>query len=495
LLYVMSFATKLKVLQDFFKTPSDAPPVTVVQLINEQMGIQGIGPLPSQVDELIRQTGLQPTCTDDAKETDAKEKQHLEKLSQLGAEFTGIINQLTVDHQLQQQKAKQARNECEQQRQQMQVLQAGLSQKEADRKKELAEKMNEVGRELERVYQSDRLQMEAQKDQEIQKLKQKHEEEKQRDEERLQHQNDIYRQMAEEEKMQKRLLEEEKSQVEADHWVEMGKMSVVNRMYKDAVNDFDKQLHQLKDESDTHLLCKAHLVRQMGIIDLEFMRDVGLREDDQVAATQWQAAFRKETLCEEELGEEEDVLPPFNPLKAFSIYLNPETEKEEYRVNSNDPFVIAFKKRYRLKFKKEKRTVFGAGTVADVLLEYLRSQFAEFMNSERLPEGFEPKLMKCCQIYSCYKEGKCSGVAIRQGKGFTEPTQLWNMPPLSKRQAIATSELQGWRVASDKVEMAPKDRLHFFLDLKGEQQEKAMLTLQKENAALREQLKRLEHRS
>ena len=50
----MSFADKVAALRDFFLTPSDAALPLQVAMMNEQMGIDGEGALPKQVDALCR---------------------------------------------------------------------------------------------------------------------------------------------------------------------------------------------------------------------------------------------------------------------------------------------------------------------------------------------------------------------------------------------------------------------------------------------------------
>jgi hypothetical protein len=53
-----SFAAQAGALRKLFGVPADAPLPAAVAMMNEQMGIVGEGPLPNQVKELVRVTGV-----------------------------------------------------------------------------------------------------------------------------------------------------------------------------------------------------------------------------------------------------------------------------------------------------------------------------------------------------------------------------------------------------------------------------------------------------
>ena len=54
----MSFAAKVAALRSFFGVPDDAPLPVAVEMMNNGMGIDGEGALPTQVDHLISATGV-----------------------------------------------------------------------------------------------------------------------------------------------------------------------------------------------------------------------------------------------------------------------------------------------------------------------------------------------------------------------------------------------------------------------------------------------------
>ena len=53
----MSLMDQVAALRKFFQPPSEAPLPMQVAMVNEQMGIDGEGTLPKQVDELCRRIG------------------------------------------------------------------------------------------------------------------------------------------------------------------------------------------------------------------------------------------------------------------------------------------------------------------------------------------------------------------------------------------------------------------------------------------------------
>ena len=54
-----SLAAKVDALRSFFGLPPEAPLIVAIQMMNEQMGIVGDGPVPKQVDNLVEMTGVE----------------------------------------------------------------------------------------------------------------------------------------------------------------------------------------------------------------------------------------------------------------------------------------------------------------------------------------------------------------------------------------------------------------------------------------------------
>ena len=53
-----SLVAKVEALRSFFGVPAEAPLIVAVQMMNEQMGIVGAGPMPKQVDNLVELIGV-----------------------------------------------------------------------------------------------------------------------------------------------------------------------------------------------------------------------------------------------------------------------------------------------------------------------------------------------------------------------------------------------------------------------------------------------------
>ena len=47
----MSFAQQVAALRELFQVPQDAPLSAQVEMMNQQMGLIGVGPLPKQVQQ------------------------------------------------------------------------------------------------------------------------------------------------------------------------------------------------------------------------------------------------------------------------------------------------------------------------------------------------------------------------------------------------------------------------------------------------------------
>ena len=62
-----SLAAKVAALRSFFGVPADAPLQAAIGMMNEQMGIEGAGPLPKQVHHLVELTGVEVASSDGVK--------------------------------------------------------------------------------------------------------------------------------------------------------------------------------------------------------------------------------------------------------------------------------------------------------------------------------------------------------------------------------------------------------------------------------------------
>ena len=70
--HIMSLAAKVAALRSFFGVPDNEPLPLAVEKMNFIMGINGAGPLPKQVDELVRETGVTAAPADAPAAPEAK---------------------------------------------------------------------------------------------------------------------------------------------------------------------------------------------------------------------------------------------------------------------------------------------------------------------------------------------------------------------------------------------------------------------------------------
>lgn len=202
------------------------------------------------------------------------------------------------------------------------------------------------------------------------------------------------------------------------------------RPLKDAINDVDSQLksvfhpevctlQRVKIDSRSSTpgrLCwhtayfaplsepqleTTHRVRSLGALDLGYMRDLGLRDEDETIAMVWETAFyNQDAGCDPNFPFDDNdsywtKLPPFCPLttmmmpegstkprKVPGCFSKSLVESEvKFALETSHPFVRGFKKRYR-------------GAKGEKLLEYIMIQFEEYENSEHPAAGFQRVLTK-----------------------------------------------------------------------------------------------------
>ena len=358
---------------------------------------------------------------------------HERRMEQLRSEFAaekeGVEQSLAVQQQLLAEKARLKEKEAKDLKQELDLLSAGMEQKERARK----EQMRAIVKDVAEGYTKE-------KQEAIEKVRAEAARQQREDRERQKQMEAAY-----EDKVA--TLEKEKEQESTEYHQEQLETFQRYRPVEDVTTLVGELLlrdktSELKDTTGCFVeqIKRRHQTKNLGALNVQYMLDeLGLPQEAQMEAFYWFEAVRDNSRD-----------PPEGMPRFESVFLHSMKHNGKLVVNETSELVVSLRQRSQQARTRKKWTT----KVVDDVLEYLRFICEEYENSKPPALGFEVVVWNTCASYECHTLGKCTvGTLFKRG-AWTLHRSKGEMNPVNRLKLLHTLQAKEREAAAKAAQRA-----------------------------------------